>query len=58
MERTLPAALRDRPPPAIRETVVKLARLAGFVPSKRQPRSGDAILRSAWEVPKPMVRWE
>ena len=36
MERTLPAAPRDRPPPPIRETVVELARLAGFVSSKRQ----------------------
>ena len=59
VERILPAALRDRPPPpAIRETVVNLARLAGFVPSKRQPLPGDAILWNAWKVLKPMVRWE
>ena len=59
VERILPAALRDRPPPpTIRETVVNLARLAGFVPSKRQPLPGDAILWNAWKVLKPMVRWE
>ena len=59
VERILPAALRDRPPPpAIGETVVNLARLAGFVPSKRQPLPGDAILWNAWKVLKPMVRWE
>ena len=58
MERILPPALRDRPPPAVRETVVKLARLARFVPSKRQPLSGDAILWNAWEALTPIVRWE
>ena len=59
VERILPAALRDGPPPpAIRETVVSLARLAGFLPSKRQPPPGDAILWNAWKVLKPMVRWE
>ena len=59
VERILPASLRDRPPPpAIRETVVNLARLAGFVPSKRQPLPGDAILWNVWKVLQPMVRWE
>ena len=59
VERIPPSALRDRPPPpAIRETVVNLARLAGFVPSKRQPLPGDTILWNAWKVLKPMVRWE
>ena len=58
VERILQAALRDRPPPAIRETVVNLARLAGFVTSKRQPLPGDAILWNAWRVLKPMVCWE
>ena len=52
-------ACGDRPPLAtISETVVNLARMAGSVPSKRQPLPGDAILWNAWQVFKPMVRWE
>ena len=50
VERILPAALRNRPPPAIRETVVNLARQASLVPSKRKPLRGDAVLWNAWKV--------
>ena len=58
-ERILPAALRGGPVPAdIRTTVVNLARLSGFVPSKRQPLPGDEQIWKAWGVFKSMVRWE
>ena len=58
-EEILPPALREQAPPEdVRTTVVNLARVAGFVPSKRQPLPGDAIAWKAWQVIKPMVRWE
>ena len=58
-EEILLRALREQAPPQdIRTTVVNLARVAGFVPSKRQPLPGDAIVWKAWQVIKPMVRWE
>ena len=58
-ERILPAALRDRPPPPeMRTTVVNLARVAGFRPTKRQALPSDAMVWKAWQVIKPVVRWE
>ena len=59
VERILPPGLRGRPEPEdVRTTVVNLARLSGFAPSKRQPLPGDEQLWKAWKVLKPMVRWE
>ena len=58
-EEILPRALREQAPTQdIRTTVVNLARVAGFVPSKRRPLPGDTIMRKAWRVLKPMLRWE
>ena len=58
-EQILPLALRDRPPPAdIQTTVVNLARVAGYRPTKHQPLPGDAVVWKAWQVIKPMTRWE
>ena len=58
-EEILPRALREQAPTQdIRTTVVYLARVAGFVPSKRRPLPGDTIMRKAWRVLKPMLRWE
>ena len=58
-ERILPPPLRNQPPPTdIQTTVVNLARVAGLRPTKRQPLPGDAIVWKAWQVIKPMVRWE
>ena len=58
-ERIFPAALQGQPPPAdVRTTVVNLAQLAGFRPTKRQPFPGVTTVWKAWKVLKPMVRWE
>ena len=58
-ERILPASLLDqRPPEDIQTTVLNLARVAGFRPTKRQPLPGAAVVWKAWQVTKPMVRWE
>ena len=58
-ERILPAALRNQPPPSdIRTTVVNLARVAGFRPTKRQTLPGDTVVWKAWQIIKPMIRWE
>ena len=59
VERIFPAALRGQPPPVdVRTTVVNLARVAGFRPSKRQPFPGVETVWKAREVLQPMVRWE
>lgn len=49
--RVLPPAQRERPPPEdIRGWVVRLARLAGFRPWKRQPLPGNQVLWKAWKM--------
>ena len=49
--RVLPPAQRERPPPEdIRGWVVRLARLAGFRPWKRQPLPGNQVLWKAWKI--------
>ena len=49
--RVLPPAQRERPPPEdIRGWVVRLARLAGFRPWKRQPLPGNQVLGKAWQI--------
>ena len=58
-ERIFPPALRGQPPPVdVRTTVLNLARVAGFRPTKRQPFPGVGTVWKAWKVLKPMVRWE
>ena len=49
--RLLPASQRERPPPEdIRGWVVRLARIAGFRPWKRQPLPGNQVLWKAWKI--------
>ena len=49
--RLLPPAQRERPPPEdIRGWVVRLARIAGFRPWKRQPLPGNQVLWKAWKI--------
>ena len=49
--RVLPPAQRERPPPEdIRGWVVRLARIVGFRPWKRQPLPGNQVLSKAWKI--------
>ena len=58
-EHILSPTLSDQPPSAdIQTTVVNLARVPGFRPTKRQQLPGEAVVWKAWQVIKPMIRWE